>query len=85
MQETNARRRAMEKAVKDAEARIAQLEAEQHALANSLEGSATGLSFSEINQRLSSIPGEIAAATEAWETASLELEKIEAQRRGAGS
>ena len=85
VQETNARRRAMEKAVKDAEARIAQLEAEQHALANSLEGSATGLSFSEINQRLSSIPGEIAAATEAWETASLELEKIEALRRGAGS
>lgn len=81
IQETNARKRALEKVVKDAEAVIARLEAEQHALVNSFEGVATGMSFSEINQRLSSIPDEISAATEAWEQASIELEQIEAARK----
>mgnify|MGYP000887173184 FL=1 len=82
IQETNARKRVLEKAVKEAEARIATLEAEQHALAHSLEGAAAGLSFSEINQRLSSLPSEIEEANAAWEKAALELEAIEAQRRG---
>lgn len=85
IQETNARKRVLEKAVKEAEARIAALEAEQHALAHSLEGAAAGLSFSEINQRLSSLPGEIEEANAAWEKAALELEAIEAQRRGEGA
>lgn len=37
-----------------------------------------GRSFAEINQRLSSIPREIAEATQTWESASLELEELKA-------
>jgi len=81
IQETNARKRALEKIIKRAEESIAKLEAEQNTLAHSMDGSAAGLSFSEINQRLSSIPDEITVATKAWEQASLELEQIEAARK----
>jgi ATP-binding cassette subfamily F protein 3 len=82
IQETNARKRALEKTIKEAEARIAKLEKEQHELVHSLEGPTPGLSFSEINQRLTYIPEQIAIATEAWEKAALELEEIETLRRG---
>ncbi len=82
VQETSARKRDLDKIIKDAEARIARLETEQDELVGSLEGSASGLSFSEINQRLTSIPVELAEATEVWEKASLELEDLEAQRKG---
>ncbi len=79
IQETAARKRALEKAIREAEAFIAKLEEEQHRLANSFEG-ANGLSFAEINQRLSALPGEIAEATATWETASLELQELESRR-----
>jgi len=81
VQETNARKRALEKAVKDSEALIAKLETEQNTLANSLDGTTTGMSFSDINHRLSSIPGEIAEATATWEKASLDLEQLLAARK----
>lgn len=81
IQETNARKRVLEKVIKQAEENIAKLEAEQHTLANSMDGGGAGLSFSEINQRLSSIPDEITAATKAWEQAALELEELETARK----
>jgi len=82
IQETNARKRALEKVIKESEAAIARLETEQNTLANSMDGgAAAGLSFSEINQRLSSIPDEITVATQAWEQASLELEQVEEARK----
>ena len=81
IQETNARKRALEKAIKDAEAAIARLEAEQNTLAHSMDGASPGMSFSDINQRLTSIPEEIAEATAAWEKASLALEELEEIRR----
>ena len=79
IQETSARKRALEKTIREAEALIAKLEEEQNRLANSFEG-AVGLSFAEINQRLSALPTEIAAATADWESASLELEALESLR-----
>lgn len=84
IQETNARKRALEKKVKDAESLIARLEKEQDELAGSLEGSAKGMSFSEINQRLTRIPEELSEANAVWERAALELEELEKARRNTG-
>jgi ATP-binding cassette subfamily F protein 3 len=80
IQETSARKRLLEKTIRESEALIAKLEEEQNRLANSFEGVA-GLSFAEINQRLSALPDEIAAATAGWESASLELQDLEARRK----
>lgn len=77
VQQNAARKRALAKTIQEAEQKIEALEEEQARLADSFEAAA-GLSFAEINQRLSSIPTEIAEATQAWESASIELEELNA-------
>jgi ATP-binding cassette subfamily F protein 3 len=67
-------RRALEKAVKQAEQKLAELETEQADLVARLSGPDT-VDYAAVNQRLAAIQEEIAAASTQWETAALELEK----------
>ena len=76
VRERATRRRKLEKTIQEAEERIARLEAEQQALVDDLESADSNLSFSEINQRLTYLPAQIATETEAWESAAKELEEL---------
>lgn len=72
-----ARRRQLEKQMKEALDRITRLEAEQQQLLNHLDPGEKALSFAEINQRLTELPTQIEASTQAWEEAATELERLE--------
>jgi ATP-binding cassette, subfamily F, member 3 len=82
IQRTNRRKRELEADVRSIEARIADLEKEQHDLVEGISLDTNGLSYAQINQRLSAIPGELAEANERWVNASTELENLNAQRNG---
>lgn len=80
IQETAARKRKLEKIMREAETRITDLEKQQHELANSMEVGGKTLSFAEINQRLTRLPKDIETATRAWEEAATELETLNKER-----
>ncbi len=83
IQETGARKRKLEKVMRDAEERIARLETEQKELVEDMEAGGRNLTFAEINQRLTYIPAQIDDATRAWEEAAAELEELMAFRAEA--
>ncbi len=83
IQETGARKRKLEKVIRNAEERIARLEAEQRELVEDMEAGGRQLTFAEINQRLTYIPAQIDDATRAWESAAMELEELMAFRADA--
>lgn len=80
IRETSARRRKLEKRMRDAEARIERLEAEQADLVENMDAGDRSLSFAEINQRLSYLPAQIEESTRIWEEAALEMEALDAER-----
>jgi hypothetical protein len=71
-----ARRRQLEKIMRQTEETVARLEAEQHALLNDLEAADATRSYAEINQRLTELPARIADETQQWETAAAEWETL---------
>ena len=75
--QTDARqRRALEKALKQAEEKLSVLEKEQADLVAQLSNTAGVVDYPAINQRLTAIQAEIAAASSQWEQAGLELEEM---------
>ncbi len=83
IQVTGAKKRKLEKNMREAEERIARLEVEQSELTNGMETGGRALSYAEINQRLTYIPAQIEGATRAWEEAATELEELMAHRAEA--
>lgn len=83
IQVTGAKKRKLEKIMREAEERIARLEAEQNELTNNMETGGRTLSYAEINQRLTYLPAQIEDATRAWEEAATELEQLMARRAEA--
>lgn len=69
-------RRPVEARVSAAERKSGELEREQQQLVQSLEAGDERLDFEDVNRRLAEIRDELAAATEAWENASLELDEL---------
>ncbi|HMP72364.1 MAG TPA: ABC-F family ATP-binding cassette domain-containing protein [Kiritimatiellia bacterium] len=80
IQRTNRRKRELEEQIQTLENRIHQLEQEQHDLVACLGAETAASDFARINQRLSSLPSELAQANHQWEQASLELESLIALR-----
>ncbi len=78
-QERGKVRKPVEKRVKEAERRIAGLEQERDQLAGGLMKPAPGTDYASINRRLSEIEVDLADAFAAWEKASAELEKLDAE------
>jgi ATP-binding cassette subfamily F protein 3 len=75
-EKTAAARRGAEKRLAAAEAAIEKLEEEKSAIVAELEANAPGTDFYGLNKRLLEIEDGILRATEKWEEAALELERI---------
>ncbi|MEI6563452.1 MAG: ABC-F family ATP-binding cassette domain-containing protein [bacterium] len=68
-------RRPLENRVKSAERKMTALEQEQDRLSGEMMKPVPGTDYASLNRRLSEIQAELAETVEAWEKASLELEK----------
>jgi ATP-binding cassette subfamily F protein 3 len=78
-EEINKLRRPVEKRVKDAERRIAELEKEQDLLTGELMKPGENTDYAKVNRRLSEIQALLADTVERWEKASRELEQLPAE------
>ncbi len=69
-------RRPLDARISQAELRLEQLEEEQAGLLRQLETTAGGEAAGRVSRRLGEIQVEVEAATQEWETASIELEEL---------
>ena len=76
VQERNRLKRKLEKTIRTAEASLEKLEQEQQVLLDRLAAGG-GEDFSALNQRLYTMQQEMEQHTEAWETASIQLEELD--------